>query len=59
MSSLEPGDWLVSKSDPSVFLEVLTVAPDGGVRVLIAGQEANTTKRYLLHGYAHLEDDSA
>ncbi|UXZ57062.1 hypothetical protein [Curtobacterium sp. Arg-1] len=59
MSSVGPGDWLVSKSDPSVFLEVLTVAPDGGVRVRIAGQEANTTKRYLLNGYAHLEDDSA
>lgn len=35
-----------------------SVAPDGGVRIRIAGQEANTTKRYLLKNYAHLEEDT-
>jgi hypothetical protein len=57
MSSVEPGDWMVSKGNPSAFLEVLAVAPDGDVRIRIDGQEADTTKRYLLQNYAHIEDD--
>lgn len=57
MSSVEPGDWMVSKTNPTAYLEVLRVDADGNVRIRMAGQEANTTKRYLLNGYAHLEDD--
>lgn len=58
MSSVKPGDWFVSKTNPSAFLEVLAVDPDGNVRIRMAGQQANTSKRYLLQNYAHLEDDS-
>lgn len=58
MSSVEAGDWFVSKTNPSAYLEVLYVAPDGGVRVRMACQEANTTKRYLLQNYAHLKEDT-
>ncbi|WP_171898767.1 hypothetical protein [Curtobacterium sp. UCD-KPL2560] len=58
MSSVEAGDWFVSKTNPTEYLEVLTVAPDGGIRIRMAGQEANTTKRYLLQNYAHLEEDA-
>lgn len=58
MTCVEPGDWMVSKTNPSAFLEVLTVASDGNVRIRMAGQEANTSKRYLLQNYAHLEDDA-
>lgn len=57
MSSIEPGDWMVSKTNPSAYLEVVDTTPDGGVTVLLDGVRINTTKQYLLNAWCHLEDD--
>ncbi|WP_181421651.1 hypothetical protein [Curtobacterium sp. MCBD17_030] len=58
MSSIETGDWMVSKTNPSVYLEVVDTTPDGGVTVLLDGIRINTTKQYLLAQWCHLEGDA-
>lgn len=61
MSSVEPGDWMQSKTNPSVFLEVLDVWTEAGeeqVKVRVGNQERSCSKQYLVNTWAHLEDDS-
>ena len=58
MSSVEPGDWMQSKGNPTAFLEVLAVAPDGDALIRIDGKEQHTTKAYLLFAWAHIEEDT-
>jgi hypothetical protein len=60
MSSVEPGDWMQSKGNPSAFLEVVTVSAENGqelVDVRIGGQTRQVSKRYLLATWAHIEED--
>ncbi|WIB25844.1 hypothetical protein [Curtobacterium sp. MCSS17_015] len=48
MSSVEPGDWMVSKTNPAAFLEVLDVWTEAGeeqVKVRIGKQERHCSKR--------------
>jgi hypothetical protein len=59
MSSVEPGDWLVSKGNPSAFLEVVAVSEDNGqelVDVRIGRTVMQVSKRYLLATWSHLEE---
>jgi len=59
MSSIEAGDWMVAKSNPNAYLEVLAVWTEDGeeqVKVRIAGQELHRSKRYLLACWQHMED---
>lgn len=61
MSSVEAGDWMQSKGNPSAFLEVIAVTVENGqelVDVRIAGQTQQVSKRYLLATWAHLEEDA-
>ncbi|PZE66929.1 hypothetical protein [Curtobacterium sp. MCBD17_021] len=60
MSSVEPGDWMVSKANPSAFLEVVAVSTENGqelVDVRIGQTVMQVSKRYLLATWSHLEDE--
>lgn len=59
MSSVETGDWLVSKGNPSAFLEVVAVSTEDGqelVDVRIGGVVKQVSKRYLLATWSRLEE---
>lgn len=58
MSSVEPGDWMCAKANPSAFLEVIAVWTEDGteqVKVRIGKAEQQVSKRYLLACWQHLE----
>lgn len=59
MSSVETGDWLVSKGNPSAFLEVVAVSTEDGQELVdarIGGVVKQVSKRYLLATWSHLEE---
>ncbi|WIE65928.1 hypothetical protein DEI99_005160 [Curtobacterium sp. MCLR17_036] len=59
MSSVEPGDWMVAKANPSAYLEVAEVTREGGIeymKVRTGQQEQQVSKRYLLACWQHLEE---
>jgi len=59
MSSVEVGDWMVAKANPSAFLEVVAVSVEDGqelVDVRIGGVVQQVSKRYLLATWSHLEE---
>jgi len=59
MSSVEVGDWMQSKGNPSAFLEVVAVSTEDGqelVDVRIGGVVQQVSKRYLLATWSHLEE---
>jgi hypothetical protein len=59
MSSVEPGDWMVAKANPSASLEVIAVSVEDGqehVTVRLGGFVNQVSKRYLLATWSHLEE---
>lgn len=51
---IEAGDWMQSKTNPEVLLEVISVAADQGVKVRMGDQTVNTSVRYLTRNYQPL-----
>lgn len=59
MSSVEVGDWMVAKTDPGKYLEVVATSVEDGVEhvtVRVGRTELQVSKRYLLANWQHLEE---